>query len=176
MRDFLRLLEAAGTLADIFEVVKRAVLEFKGITRGGLMLALADLGNRPNGFFGGFFQVGSNIIVMNKIPLARIKETRHDLYKPYAFHVLLHEYLHTLGYLDEELVRKLVLDISEKAFSRDHVTTRCPVPLPRWIRSIARNTSGFFPNLVYPNISWQPADLKLELVEDFDRSSVGYIA
>jgi len=165
MRDFLRLLEAAGTLADIFEVVKRAVLEFKGITRGGLMLALADLGNRPNGFFGGFFQVGSNIIVMNKIPLARIKETRHDLYKPYAFHVLLHEYLHTLGYLDEELVRKLVLDISEKAFSRDHVTTR-----------IARNTSGFFPNLVYPNISWQPADLKLELVEDFDRSSVGYIA
>lgn len=158
-------LDKANTLADIFEVVKRAVLEHKGRTRGGLMLALADLGNRPNGFFGGFFQVGSNIIVMNRIPLMRIKDTQPDLYKPYVFHVLLHEYLHALGYLDEVLVRKLSLVISERAFGRNHMTTR-----------ITQNTSGFFPNLVYPNISWQPANLELELVEDFDRSSVGYIA
>ena len=102
MIDFSRLLDDSKTLADIFEVVKRAVMEFKGRTRSGLMLALSDLGNRPNGFFGGFFQVGSNIIVMNRIPLARIKETKPDLYKPYAFHVLLHEYLHTLNTVFQE--------------------------------------------------------------------------
>ncbi|KPQ42420.1 MAG: hypothetical protein MPEBLZ_03049, partial [Candidatus Methanoperedens nitroreducens] len=51
------------------------------------MLGLANLGNHPEGFFGGFYPVGSNVIVMNKIPLERIKETRLELYKPYAFHV-----------------------------------------------------------------------------------------
>ncbi|TRZ90179.1 MAG: hypothetical protein D4R88_04115 [Methanosarcinales archaeon] len=33
-----------------------------------------------------FYPVGTNVIVMNKIPLERIKETRPELYKPYIFH------------------------------------------------------------------------------------------
>ena len=114
---------------------------------------------------GAFFAVGSNIIVMNKVPLNRIKETQPKLYKPYAFHVLLHEYLHTLGYLDENVVRKKVYDISEELFGENHITTR-----------IAADTTRFFPNLVYPNIAWQPEKLSIDLVDDFDRSSVNYIS
>ena len=91
--DFPTLLENAKSLADIFEVVKTAVLDSLGKSRGGLMLGLADLGNHPQGWLGAFYPIGSNVIVMNKIPLKRIKETCPSLYKPYTFHVLLHEYM-----------------------------------------------------------------------------------
>ncbi len=75
----------------------------------GLMLGMADLGNHPKGFLGGFFTVGSSVIILNKNPLQRITETRPELYKPYAFHVLLHEYIHSLGYLDEGKVNSSVI-------------------------------------------------------------------
>jgi len=164
-KNYPLLLQKTETMADIFEVVKAAVRDQMGRSRGGLMLGLADLGNQPFGFFGGFFQVGSNIIVMNRIPLQRIKETQPDLYKPYAFHVLLHEYLHTLDYLDERVVRKLVLEITKHSLGGDHLATQ-----------IALDTVRFFPRLVYPNVGWQPQGLNIELVEGFDRSSVNYIA
>lgn len=163
--NFKRLLDNAETLADIFEVVKQAVVKSMGRSRGGLMLGLSDLGNHPQGFLGAFFPVGSNIIVMNRVPLHRIKETQPKLYKPYAFHVLLHEYLHTLGYLDENVVSSKVKEISLELFGEGHLTTR-----------IAVDTRRFFPSLVYPDLAWQPENLHIELVEDFDRSSVNYIS
>lgn len=73
------------------------------------MLGKANLGNHPHAFFGAFYPVGSNIIVINEIPLQRIKETNPALYKPHAFHVQLHEYLHALGYFSENAVRKKLL-------------------------------------------------------------------
>ncbi len=158
-------LEEARTLPDIFEVVKSLVSEKTGQSRGGLMLGMANLGNHPQGFFGGFFAVGSNVIVLNKIPLQRIKETRPDLYKPYAFHILLHEYIHSLGHLDESQVRARVYQISRDAFGEEHLATQ-----------IAAGTEIFMKHLVYPDIAWRPEDSGLELVPDFDRSSVSYIA
>jgi len=163
--NFAKRLDAAKGLADIFELVKEAARVSLHKSRGGLMLGLADLGNHPQGFIGAFFPVGTNIIVMNKIPLVRIKETKPELYKPYIFHVLLHEYLHTLGWLDEGNVRQLVYDVSKELFGEAHIATK-----------IAHNTTPFFKNLVYPSMAWQPENLKLELVEGFDRGSVNYIA
>ncbi|MBM4249872.1 MAG: hypothetical protein FJ149_10675 [Euryarchaeota archaeon] len=139
--DFAARLVKAKSLADIFEVVKAAVSRRLRLSRGGLMLGLADLGNQPGGFFGAFYPVGTNIIVMNRIPMLRIKETDPALFKPYVFHVLLHEYLHSLGHLDEGAVRQLSMEISESLFGKEHPATR-----------IARDTPAFFPNLVYPNI------------------------
>ena len=162
---FDRQLDGAKTLADIFELVKNAVMETIHLSRGGLMLGMADLGNHPGMFFGAFYPVGTNIIVMNKVPLNRIKDTQPDLWKPYAFHVLLHEYLHTLGYLDEGLVGRRSYEITKEIFGEKHLATQ-----------IASDTVKFFPNLVYPNIAWQPEQLDVELVEGFDRSSAGYIA
>jgi len=161
----LKLYENAETLSDIFEVVKATVEKTRGMSRAGMMLGLANLGNQPNGFFGAFYPVGSNIIVMNEVPLERIKETDPSLWKPYVFHVQLHEYLHSLGYLSEQAVRPRVYAISKSAFGDGH-----PVTL------IAQNTERFIPNLVYPHVSWQPKDLKIKLVEDFDRSSASYFA
>ena len=162
--DFEKSLENARTLADVFEVVKSAVEQRMRRSRAGLMLGLANLGNHPQGWFGAFFPVGTNIIVMNRVPMQRIKETDPSLFKPYVFHVLLHEYLHSLGFLDEQQVRQLALDITRELFGEAHPATR-----------IAADPMSFFPNLVYPSVNWQPEDVNIELVDGFDRSSVGYI-
>ena len=165
MTDFPTMLRNARTPADIFEVVKAAVWRSARLCRGGLMLGLADLGNHPQGWFGEFFQVGSNFIVMNKVPLQRIRETSPHLYKPYVFHVLLHEYIHSLGYLDEERVRRKVCDITRALFGEEHVATK-----------MAEDPTAFIEHLAYPDVSWAPGELSIELVDGFDRSSTaGYI-
>ncbi len=165
MVDFKTRLDEAKTLADIFEVVKAIVLKSMKKSRGGLMLGMADLGNHPKGFLGGFFTVGSNVIVLNKIPLQRITETRPELYKPYAFHVLLHEYIHSLGFLDERMVNSKVYEITKEALGEEHLATQ-----------IAASTESFIPHLVYPDTAWKADDDRMELEKDFDRSSVSYIA
>jgi len=158
-------LDNSKTLADIFEVVKAAVWESRRKSRGGLMLGLANLGNHPQGFFGAFYPVGSNVIVMNKIPLERIKETRPEIYKPYIFHVLLHEYLHSVGFVDELVCRDRARAIAESLFGPGHLVTR-----------ISEDFSQFFPNLVFPDAAWQPQELRLEFVPNFDRGSASYFA
>jgi len=163
--DYRSRLDAAKSLPDIFELVKSLVLKSMKRSRGGLMLGIANLGNNPQGYFGGFFTTGSNVIVLNKIPLERIMETRPELYKPYVFHVLLHEYIHSLGFLDESDVKSRVLEITRKALGEDHLATQ-----------IAADASFFIKDLAYPWVSWKPDDEGLELVEDSDRSSVSYIA
>lgn len=156
-------MEKAVKLADIFEIVKAAVWKSEMRSRGGLMLGLANLGNHPRGFIGAFYPVGSNVIVMNKIPLQRITETKKELFKPYAFHVLLHEYIHSLGHLDETFVRQKVYEITLDVFGENHIATQ-----------MAKDTSRFFQNLVYPDIAWKGNDAKIEIVEGFDRSSADY--
>lgn len=154
-------LDSAKDLADIFELVKVAVRKTTGKERPGLMLGLANLGGGPQGFIGAFFPIATNIIVMNTLPLRRIKETDPALYKPYVFHILLHEYLHTLGIIDEAATRAKAYEISVKTFGKDHPVTQ-----------FAADLSRFVPKLVYPIYGWQPAEeYQLELVEGFDRSS-----
>ena len=165
MKDLKLQLENARSLPDIFEIVKASVLKSTGKSRSGLMLGMADLGNSPEAFFGAFYPVGSNVIVMNKIPLQRIKETMPELFKPYAFQVLMHEYMHTLGYLDESLVRTKVVEICRRTLGEDHLATR-----------LAADSTSYFKNLVYPDSAWKPDDDRMDLVRDFDRSSASYIA
>ena len=163
--DFTRKLDQAQNLSDLFELVKRAVEAVLGRTRAGLMLALADLGNHPQGFLGAFYPIASNVIVMNKVPLLRIQETNPALYKPYAFYVLLHEYLHSLGFVDERVCREQSHRILETLFGMDALVTQ-----------ISGDTTRFFPNLVFPDAAWQPSELSLEFVRGFDRGSASYIA
>ncbi|MCJ7443521.1 MAG: hypothetical protein MUO26_03150 [Methanotrichaceae archaeon] len=157
--------EDAITLADIFEVVKTVVLLSIGKSRGGLMLGMANLGNHPQGFFGGFFTIGSNVIVMNKIPLQRLKDTKPDLFKPYAFYILLHEYIHSLGYMDEKVVRNMVYKICRDMLGEDHLSTK-----------ISADTGNFIKHFTYPDCILNPDQTCIELVNGFDRSSVSYIA
>jgi hypothetical protein len=154
-------LQKAKDMVDIFELVKTAVRKSIGRERSGLMLGLSNLGGGPEGFVGAFYPVATNIIVMNTTPLTRIKQTNPELYKPYVFHVLLHEYLHTLGIMDEAATRAKALEISEMIFGKDHIATQ-----------LAMDLSKFMPNLVYPIYGWKPpGEPRLELVKGFDRSS-----
>jgi hypothetical protein len=160
----IKALDEARTMADLFEVVKRAARQVLKHERAGLMLALADLGNHPQGFLGAFHYVGSNYIVMNRNPLQRIKEKNPAWYNAYAFHVLLHEYIHSLGHVDEAETRRLSLHVSEEVFGPEHLTTR-----------MARDIGQFLPGLVYPEMGWQPEKLVLELDKSFGTSDSSYI-
>lgn len=154
-------LTSAKDLPDIFELVKTVVRKAIGKERPGLMLGLANLGGGPHGFVGAFYPIATNIIVMNSLPLRRIKETDPALYKPYVFHILLHEYLHTLGVIDEAVTRQKAYEISAKSFGNGHPVTQ-----------FASDLSKFVPKLVYPVYGWQPQEeYQLELVKGFDRSS-----
>jgi hypothetical protein len=151
-------------MAELFEVVKRAVRHVLKHERAGLMLALADLGNHPQGFLGAFHYVGSNYIVVNRNPLRRIRERNPDWYNAYAFHVLLHEYIHSLGHIDEAETRRLTHEVSRQVFGEEHLTTQ-----------MARDMGRFLPDLVYPEVGWQPERLVLELDRSFGSGDASYI-
>ena len=158
---FAERLDRARDLIDIFELVKSAVSACTGRCRGGLMLGLANLGGGLDRFVGAFHPVATNIIVVNLLPLARIRETQPELSRPYMFHILLHEYIHTLGVVDEGETRKFVARISLEAFGADHPVT-----------DFARNLGRYLPKLVYPIYGWKPREeYEIDLVTGFDRSS-----
>ncbi len=157
-------LERAKDLADIFEIVKEAVLVRTGLSRAGLMLGLAEMGGNGNSFVGGLYPVATNIIVMNRGPMNRIRQECPEWYKPYVFHILLHEYIHAIGYLDEALTRKKALEISKDLFGPEHMATK-----------MAENLWGYIPFVAYPVPQPMPHGLQIELVKGFDRSSVNYI-
>jgi hypothetical protein len=148
-------------LVEVFEDVKEAVRKTEGRSRAGLMLGLQELGSTPNGFIGGYYPVHSNLIVLNKTPLRRITETQPRLLKPYEFHVLLHEYIHSLGFFDENTTRQKTYEVSRRTFGEHHPVTE-----------MSDDIVKFFPHLVYPDFGWRPeTQAPIELVRGFDKSS-----
>ena len=167
MKSYALKLEEANSLSDIFEIVKDAVRKVMKTGRAGLTLGLAEMGGGEDYWIGAFYPVGSTTIVMNKTSMRRISETEPQLFNAYAFHVLLHEYLHSLGYIDEKRTRNMVYWIASEIFGEDHVVTQMAIDI-----------SKFFPNLTYPATDDLPENieqLELEMIKDFDRSSINYI-
>jgi len=150
------------SLIDTFEDVKEAVRKIEGRSRAGLMLGLQEIGSSLDGFVGAYYPVASNIIIVNTTPLRRILETNKRLLKPYAFHVLLHEYIHSLGYLDEAITERKTYEISKQYFGKDNIITKFSTDMQK-----------FFPNLVYPVHGWIPPNTisVIELVPGFDFST-----
>ena len=152
---------------DTFELVKDAVRKNEGRSRAGLMLGLQELGASQNGFIGSYYQVASNIIILNTTPIRRIIETNPKLLEPYGFHILLHEYIHSLGYLDEKIAEEKTYEITKKYFGEKHIAT-----------ALSADINKFLPNLIYPAQGWLPSQdfPEIKLVKGFDRSSIeGYI-
>jgi hypothetical protein len=154
--------EVKDQLINTFEVVKDIVRKSEKRSRAGLMLGLQELGSNLNGFIGAYFPVSSNIIVINKTPLRRIIDTNPNLIKPYGFHVLLHEYIHSLGFLDEQVTRQKTYEISKQHFGDKHIITQ-----------LSTNIARFFPNLVYPIYGWMPPKNfpQIEIIQGFDKSN-----
>ena len=158
-------LEKSRTFADIFEIVKEIVREYLGMEQAGLMVGVSDLGSFQNGFIGAFYSLNSNMIIINKRPLSRILQTSPSLYNYYIFHVMLHEYLHSIGSYDEMQTRVLVHELSNHYFGNRHIVTQ-----------LASNIQKFMPNLVYPDEGIQePQDINIEFVKGIDRKNINYI-
>ncbi|MBI2583040.1 MAG: hypothetical protein HYW25_00085 [Candidatus Aenigmarchaeota archaeon] len=165
MEEYSQKLDEAQNFADIFEMVKDLVMQKIGNVRGGLNLGLMELGNSREGWLGGFYPTGSNIIVMNKTPLRRLAETKPSLVKPYVFMVLLHEYLHSLGYLDEKICRGISYKICREVFGEKHDATE-----------MAYDISSFMKYITYPEGFPQlDKDIdSIQVIENIDKESDFY--
>ena len=131
--NFTKKLEKAKNIKQVFSLVKDAVRVTINESRAGLDLGFMELGNTPEGVTGAFYPVESNIIILNKTPLRRITETDQKLMKPYVFAVLVHEYLHSLGYLDEQSARALSYNICKEIFGQDHPSTQIALDLNKFL-------------------------------------------
>jgi len=165
--NFNEKLDGCTTLAEVFELVKISVKKFLNRHRSGLMLGLADLGMKRGYFVGAFHLVGSNIIVMNRVPLdTALRTTDRRVFNAYCFHLLLHEYLHSLGYIDEEEVRELTQELCRLALGNNHPATVMA----------ERGIDFYFPKVTYFKGQFSlPRDIQIELIKNFDSSSAGYI-
>ena len=115
-------LDKCEEFSEIFELVKKAVKDVLGRWRVGLMLVLADL---PISI-GAYHSLGSNSIIVNRKILEAVKDSSKSKRKlnSWIFLVLLHEYLHSLGYVDVDEVKALSIKIVKEKFGRDHPLTQ----------------------------------------------------
>ncbi len=139
---FAEMLEKCESYRGIFNLVKRAVKEILGLHRVGLLLYLDNL--PPH--IGAYHLVGSNSIVLNKLLINLMSKSLMSKteFNSLIFSLLLHEYLHSLGFLDEREVRRLVYEISMKTFGDNHPTVRMAVnpPLPTVLTPLPEEYSG----------------------------------
>jgi len=160
--NYIEELDRCENFGDVFELVKRSVKESLGQWRAGLMLYLADLPIHIGAFHG----VGSNAIVMNRKLLdltVRSSRSRREI-NSYVFYILLHEYLHSIGYIDEDKVRRLVHAVSERTFGEEHPTTQMAITGLGTILSRMRQPAQ------------EPSGSDMEIVRDFDRSNQTYFS
>jgi len=152
-------------IPSIFEEVRRDVKKIYKRRRAGLSLGLVDLGMSQGGFVGGLhFHPGTDII-MNISPLKLIIETQpYEVIWAYTYHILLHEYLHSLGIIDEQRCRILTLKLTEEIFeASDH---------PAVI--LAKNgISSYIPRmeLRYLPPEQKPEGIRIEYLTGFDQDS-----
>jgi hypothetical protein len=118
------------------------------------------LGNLPMRV-GAYHTMGTNAIVLNRKLIKSASKTEPK-WKAYAFSILLHEYLHTLGYADEQQVRSLTYRICIDHFGNSHPVTDASVTGP-WVSLDPEE---------FETIS---EDLELERVKDFERIESRYI-
>ncbi|MFQ6085689.1 MAG: hypothetical protein ACE5OY_05440 [Candidatus Bathyarchaeia archaeon] len=166
MSELARRLGNCTSFKEIFGIVKEAVKRELGLARGGLMLGLSDLPAAGERFVGGLYPVGSNIIVLNRIPLEMLSNTTDELFNSYCFYVLLHEYIHTLGVLNERQVSELTYRVCRNALGPSHPATRIS------LMGIASLFSG--PHAL-PALR-RPIRRDIEIIRDFDDFDASYFS
>lgn len=164
--DFPAHLETCADVTDIFELVKRAAEKTLDKSRAGLMLGLADYGGGPGQYLGGYFTLDSNLIVLNQFPIRVLENKNRDLVKPYLFHVLLHEYIHALGWHDEKETRRITRAVCEKLFGKTHYTSQMAADIQRFLPLFSYSRIGVIPG-VEPPISF---------ISGFDKGHLTYVS
>lgn len=155
--DINKNLDECEGFSCILEIIRQCVHEYLGVRRNGLSLGLTDLPLQV----GGFHAVPSNFIMLNRKILNAIMQYDRRLVNAYIFHVMLHEYLHTLSILDEEKVSMLTYVISKNFLGEKHPSTL-----------IAKHGIGsVFPRLAVDS----QTNRNITIVEDFDSENLTYI-
>ena len=121
----LQFREKVASLKDFdeaFELVKSVVLQKFKMHRAGLSLILQIMPSN----LGAYHMLGSNAIVMNSYLLAAVRKIAGSTeeYNSYLFMVLAHEYLHSLGIVDENTVRQMTFDLCKWMLGDDHAATK----------------------------------------------------
>lgn len=145
----------------VFSVVKSTVKMATGKERSGLGLALSDL----PATLGAFWQVGGNYIVMNQAlidAMSRLTTSPRE-FNSFIYMILTHEYLHSLGYIDEMEARQMTAVVSRKAFGENH---------PAYVMSNG-DLWSLYPAL--RTVSGGNGN-KMKIIGNFDSSSTSYIA
>ncbi|MBY9013065.1 MAG: hypothetical protein KGD70_11890 [Candidatus Lokiarchaeota archaeon] len=157
-------------MPEIFETVKKDVIKTLGwnFHRAGLRLGLAEMGMIEGGFIGGMFIYPGTDIVMNTSPLWLILETQpDDIVWAYTYHILLHEYIHSLGYIKEEKCEEKTFEVIEKVFEEENhpVLILAKIGIGYYIRDLQIKN-------IPPNR--RPDGMLIEYVHGFDRESQSY--
>jgi hypothetical protein len=143
-------------------MVKSATEAYLGKHRAGLTLVLGDIPNNV----GAYHEMGSNAIVMNRNLLRVVEKLSKTKVRKnsYVFMILLHEYLHSLGYTDDRQVRKLGRDIAFQFLGKNHMAAEMAT----------RPLDAFFPDLGKYAVFRDKGEY--ETIRRFDSSSTPYIA
>ena len=117
-----RILDAPADYDAVFRVVRDAVRRVLGVERPGLGLGLSDLPPQ----LGAYWQVTGNLIVLNEglVDAMRTHAESPLELNSFLYVILAHEYLHSLGYLDERAVREVTARVTRAAFGPEHLATR----------------------------------------------------
>ena len=155
-------LALADGFDEIFELVKKAVDQVMGIHRAGLTLVLGDIPNQV----GAYHQMGSNAIVMNRNIMKIVWRSTQSRPRrnAYTFMILLHEYLHSLGFEDDAQVRDLSRRITDAYVGHGHIAGEMAV----------QSLDRFFPEI--KDFAEFRDNGSFETVHKFDSSSTPYIA
>lgn len=158
---YARELEKCEGFGEVFKLVKRSVKDVLGRGRAGLSLYLSDLPKNV----GAYHPLGSNGIVINRRLLDIVTKVGSKVEQnAFIYSILLHEYLHSLGFVDERTVRRLTYEVSRKLFGESHPVARMALKGPM----------SLFPSILYaPDTGTLGAT---ELIKDFDDSNQSYIA
>ena len=115
-------LESAQGYSEVWQLTKHNVKTVLGKGRRSMMLFLDDMPLR----LGAYHPLGTNNIVLNRALVQIVEATTKStkLLNAFVYVLLLHEYLHALGYVRETQVRPLVYRVSKDSFGEEYVTTQ----------------------------------------------------
>ena len=153
------MLDKSKDFQEIFSLVKKVVKKIINEARVGLMLVLASLPEK----IGAYHEVGSNAIVLNRRLLDAVIKSGKTFREinSYIFTILLHEYLHSLGHLDENQVQEISYKVTRDTFGENHPTTKFVV-------------NGLVDNQVSKFIDKNNGEMP-QIIPDLENTSQSYI-
>jgi hypothetical protein len=154
-RQFVEKIASLKDFDETFELVKAVVLQKFKLHRAGLSLILQMM---PS-------SLGAYHMLVNTYLLTILKKTvkSTEEYNSYLFMVLAHEYLHSLGIVDENAVRQMTFELCKWMLGNDHTATKMAKEGP----------SAIYPELRSMVQSQFGRDF--QVVRNFDKTNQTYI-